>query len=149
MATMAASMKGQTPELKRYLRSNKLPNIYEALLTGLAVMCPGDPLQFILDKLRCLKENGIDELNWDMFVEEHMRPPNKIITESNLDFIFNLDDESMIADAVHKLTYDTGSGCDPCTMYYYRNLLNARSVKGHVDNSIDLRHVYFYSIYIL
>jgi hypothetical protein len=27
-------------------------------------MCPGDPLQFILDKLRALKENGIDELNW-------------------------------------------------------------------------------------
>lgn len=25
-----------------------------------------------------------------------MKPPNKVITESNLDFIFNLDDESMI-----------------------------------------------------
>lgn len=96
MANMAASMKGQKPELKHYLRSNKLPDIYEALLTGLAVMCPDDPLQFILDKLRNLKENGIDELNWDMFVEEYMKPPNKVITESNLDFIFNLDDESMI-----------------------------------------------------
>lgn len=32
----------------------------------------------------------------DMFVEEYMKPPNKVITESNLDFIFNLDDESMI-----------------------------------------------------
>ncbi|XP_061187510.1 F-box and leucine-rich repeat protein 13-like isoform X3 [Saccostrea echinata] len=96
MANMAASMKGQKPELKFYLRSNKLPDIYEALLTGLAVMCPDDPLQFILDKLRALKENGMDELNWDMFVEEHMKPPNKVITESNLEFIFNLDDESMI-----------------------------------------------------
>ena len=36
----------------------------QALLTGLAVMCPDDPLQFILDKLRCLKENGMEELNW-------------------------------------------------------------------------------------
>lgn len=32
----------------------------------------------------------------DMFVDEGMRPVAKIITESNLDFIFNLDDESMI-----------------------------------------------------
>lgn len=31
-----------------------------------------------------------------MFVEDYMKPPNKVITESNLDFIFNLDDESMI-----------------------------------------------------
>lgn len=30
MANMAASMKGQKPELKHYLRSNKLPDIYEA-----------------------------------------------------------------------------------------------------------------------
>ncbi|KAK3101016.1 hypothetical protein FSP39_000289 [Pinctada imbricata] len=93
---MAASMKGTKPALKSYLRSNKLPDVYEALLTGLAVMCPDDPLQFLLDKLRFLKETGLDNLNWDMFVEEHMKPPNKIISESNLDFIFNLDDESMI-----------------------------------------------------
>ncbi|XP_033744599.1 dynein regulatory complex subunit 6-like isoform X5 [Pecten maximus] len=93
---MAASMKGQTPELKLYLRSNKLPDIYEALLTGLAVMCPGDPHQFILDKLGFLVENGLGDLNWDMFVDPEMKPTNKIITESSLDFIFNMDDESII-----------------------------------------------------
>ncbi|XP_021365051.1 F-box/LRR-repeat protein 13-like isoform X4 [Mizuhopecten yessoensis] len=93
---MAASMKGQTPELKLYLRSNKLPDIYEALLTGLAVMCPGDPHQFILDKLGILVENGLGDLNWDMFVDSEMKPVNKIITESSLDFIFNMDDESII-----------------------------------------------------
>nr|XP_022311471.1 uncharacterized protein LOC111116766 [Crassostrea virginica] len=38
-------------------------------------------------------------------------------------------------EAIHKLTYDTGSGRDPCTMYYFRNLLNMRNVKGHVKNS--------------
>ncbi|XP_063407958.1 F-box and leucine-rich repeat protein 13-like isoform X2 [Mytilus trossulus] len=93
---MAASMKSSNPELKTYLRSNKLPDVYEALLTGLAIMCPDDPLQFLLDKLKFLTEGGLEELNWDMFVDEDMRPVAKIITESNLDFIFNLDDESMI-----------------------------------------------------
>lgn len=32
----------------------------------------------------------------DMFVEEYMKFFNKVIIESNLDFIFNFDDESMI-----------------------------------------------------
>ncbi|KAJ8301173.1 hypothetical protein KUTeg_020160 [Tegillarca granosa] len=67
-----------------------------ALLTGLAVMCPDDPLQFLLDKLGYLKECGTGKLNWDLFVAEHMKPVRKIITESNLDFIFNMDDESFI-----------------------------------------------------
>ena len=31
-----------------------------------------------------------------MFVDPSMKPVNKIITESNLDFIFNMDDESII-----------------------------------------------------
>ena len=32
----------------------------------------------------------------DSFVEEVMKPVNRIITESNLEFIFNLDDESLL-----------------------------------------------------
>lgn len=36
-----------------------------------------------------------------------MKPPNKVITESNLDFIFNLDDESMIVSRnfIHKMKW--------------------------------------------
>lgn len=45
----------------------------------------------------CSKHSdNFDFIFRDMFVEEYMKPPNKVITESNLDFIFNLDDESMI-----------------------------------------------------
>ena len=36
----------------------------QALLTGLAIMCPDDPHQFIIDKLRDLQENGLDGLEW-------------------------------------------------------------------------------------
>ncbi|XP_076469222.1 F-box and leucine-rich repeat protein 13-like isoform X1 [Babylonia areolata] len=89
---MAASLKGLSPEMRKYLRVNKLPDIYEALLTGLSVMCPDDPLQFILDKLKQLKEQGLGELQWDMFIDEDMKPYQKIITESNLDFIFNYEE---------------------------------------------------------
>lgn len=93
---MAASMKGLDPSLKKYLRSNKLPDVYEALITGLAVMCPDDPHQFIIDNLKYLIEFGTDELEWDLFVAEFMKPVNKVVSESNLEFIFNLDDESML-----------------------------------------------------
>ncbi|XP_060578635.1 F-box and leucine-rich repeat protein 13-like isoform X2 [Ruditapes philippinarum] len=93
---MAASMKGLDPALKKYLRSNKLPDVYEALITGLAVMCPDDPHQFIIDNLKYLLEHGTDELEWDLFVAKCMRPVNRIVSESNLEFIFNLDDESML-----------------------------------------------------
>ncbi|XP_052691623.1 uncharacterized protein LOC128169542 [Crassostrea angulata] len=49
-------------------------------------------------------------------------------------------------EAIHKLTYDTGSGRDPCTMYYYRNLLNARNLKGHVKNSYRPYKQLFYTV---
>lgn len=52
----------------------------------------------------------------------------------------------MVFQAIHKLTYDTGSGRDPCTMYYYRNLLNARNVKGHVKNSYRPYKQLFYTV---
>lgn len=52
----------------------------------------------------------------------------------------------LVFQAIHKLTYDTGSGRDPCTMYYYRNLLNARNVKGHVKNSYRPYKQLFYTV---
>ncbi|KAL3853207.1 hypothetical protein ACJMK2_016766 [Sinanodonta woodiana] len=92
----AASMKSLPHALKAYLRHNKLPDVYEALLTGLAVMCPEDPEQFIIDKLKGILEGGLENLSWDMFVAEDMKPPHKVVSESNLDFIFHVDDENMI-----------------------------------------------------
>ncbi|XP_046566026.1 dynein regulatory complex subunit 6-like, partial [Haliotis rubra] len=89
---MAASLKGLDPDLRKYLRINKLPDMYEALLTGLAVMCPEDPLQFILDRLRLIKEIGLENLQWDMFVEESEKPKMRFFSESNLDFLFNFDE---------------------------------------------------------
>ncbi|XP_041348601.1 dynein regulatory complex subunit 6-like isoform X2 [Gigantopelta aegis] len=89
---MAASLKGLSAELRRYIKQHKLPDIYEALLSGIAVMCPADPHQFILDKLRQLKEQGLENLHWDMFVDESHKPKVRIFTESNLDILFNFDE---------------------------------------------------------
>lgn len=92
--------------MRKYLRVNKLPDIYEALLTGLSVMCPDDPLQFILDKLLYLRENGLSELQWNMFIEEYMRPYHKVISESNLDFIFNYEEWLMPSPEMYAIAYN-------------------------------------------
>ncbi|XP_063435141.1 uncharacterized protein LOC134716217 [Mytilus trossulus] len=49
-------------------------------------------------------------------------------------------------EAIHKLTYNSGSGNDPCTAYYYRNLLNMRNVKGKVKNSYRPYKLLYYTI---
>ncbi|CAG5125421.1 unnamed protein product, partial [Candidula unifasciata] len=89
---MAASLRGISPELRKYISVNKLPEIYEAILCGLTVMCPEDYLSFILDKLMYLKKHGLEILHWDIFIEDYMKPKVRIVTESNLDMIFNFDE---------------------------------------------------------
>jgi hypothetical protein len=48
--------------------------------------------------------------------------------------------------AIYKLTYNTGSGADPGTMYYYRNLLNLRNVKGNVKNAYRPYKLLYYTV---
>lgn len=102
---MAASLRGLSSDLRQYLRVNKLPDIYEALLTGLSIMCPEDYLTFILEKLMYIKENGLECLEWDMFIEEEMKPKSRIVTESNLDMIFNFEEWLMPTPEMYTLAY--------------------------------------------
>ncbi|XP_055882986.1 dynein regulatory complex subunit 6-like isoform X2 [Biomphalaria glabrata] len=102
---MAASLRGVSPELREYLRINRLPDIYEALLSGLSIMCPEDCLTFILEKLMYLKEKGLDCLHWDMFIDEDMKPHHRIVTESNLDMIFNFEDWLMPTPEMYTAAY--------------------------------------------
>ncbi|KAK2190189.1 hypothetical protein NP493_87g05013 [Ridgeia piscesae] len=102
----AASLKGIDKGLKEYLKRNQLPEVYEALLSGLAVMCPDNPYQFILDRLLLgiipnmksddTGEPSIEGLHWDMFIDDEMKPKKKIISESNLEYIFNFDEDTQV-----------------------------------------------------
>lgn len=49
--------------------------------------------------------------------------------------------------AIPKLTFNSDSGQDPGTLYYYRNLLNHRDVKGEVKNSCRLYKLLFYTVF--
>ncbi|XP_064633493.1 F-box and leucine-rich repeat protein 13-like isoform X2 [Lineus longissimus] len=102
---MAASLKGLDPALKIYLRNNRLPDVYEALLTSVAVMCPDDPLQFIIDKLSVIRDQGYGILEWDVFIDEGMKPKSKIINESNLEYIFNFDENALPTPEMYAKAY--------------------------------------------
>lgn len=49
-------------------------------------------------------------------------------------------------ETIHKLTYNSQSGSDRCTYYYFRNLLNLRNVKGKVCNSFRAYKMLYYVI---
>ncbi|XP_050412952.2 dynein regulatory complex subunit 6-like isoform X2 [Patella vulgata] len=102
---MAGGLKELDPNLRKYLRVNKLPDVYEALLSGLAVICPADPLEFILNSLSRLDDLGLDALSWDMFIPTNMRPVIKVISDSNLDYIFNFDEYLMPTPEMYHTAY--------------------------------------------
>ncbi|ESO91191.1 hypothetical protein LOTGIDRAFT_228723 [Lottia gigantea] len=102
---MAAALKELDPEMRRYLRISKLPDLYEALLTGLAVVCPDDPLKFILECFDELEEVGKHELAWDLFIPDGYRPPRRIVSESNLDYIFNFDENTLPSAEMYTKAY--------------------------------------------
>ena len=52
-----------------------------------------------------------------------------------------------IFQAIYKMTYSTSSSRDRGTVYYYRNLLNARNVKGDVKNSFRAHKYLYYTVF--
>lgn len=74
------SLQSYEPKLQAYLLEQRYPAIMEALLTGLAVMVPEDPWKFMMEKIAELIEAGDGaEIYWDMFVDETLRPPVRIL----------------------------------------------------------------------
>ncbi|XP_078000896.1 F-box and leucine-rich repeat protein 13-like isoform X1 [Glandiceps talaboti] len=96
-----ASLKGVNPEIRKYLRKHKLPDIFESVITGLAVICPDDPLEFIAEKLRQFMGmrgdpvQGLENLKWDALIPEELKPKEKPLTSQYMDRVFNIDDENL------------------------------------------------------
>ncbi|XP_078659476.1 F-box and leucine-rich repeat protein 13-like isoform X2 [Branchiostoma floridae x Branchiostoma belcheri] len=101
-----SSLKGIDPQLKRYLRRHHVPDVFECIITGLAMNCPEDSLRFIVDKLRLLIDTNFDGMQWDMFVEEALKPSRKIVTESYLEQLFNCDENVQPTPEMYHKAYD-------------------------------------------
>lgn len=65
-------------------------------MSALAINCPDDPEAFILDKLKLITtdQEVLDDLRWDSFINEKLRPKNRVVRASVLDFLWSYEDEN-------------------------------------------------------
>ncbi|CAB4006387.1 Hypothetical predicted protein, partial [Paramuricea clavata] len=75
------ALKNCSAELRNYLFDYKLPEVFEALLTGLAIECPSDACEFVVDKLSLLNSNpdALESLQWDSFVSAENMPKDHLL----------------------------------------------------------------------
>ncbi|XP_071961643.1 F-box and leucine-rich repeat protein 13-like [Antedon mediterranea] len=96
-----ASLKVVDPELRRYLKIHKIPDIFESVITSLAVQTPDDPYEFIICKLKELivmkKEtvHGLEALKWDYLIPDSHKPTKQLISGVFIDSILVIDDENL------------------------------------------------------
>ncbi|XP_075255826.1 uncharacterized protein LOC142348383 isoform X2 [Convolutriloba macropyga] len=67
------------------MRSAEYP--YKAVLSGLTVIRPQDSLAYIEENLGDLKDLEYSEIKWDILIPDELRPKQKLIVPSALDFV--------------------------------------------------------------
>ncbi|XP_050956298.1 dynein regulatory complex subunit 6 [Labeo rohita] len=67
---MMTSFQDSDPIIRDYLIKHSLPQIYKALLAGLCVSCPEDPLHFIEEKILLILEDQDFEICWHTFIDK-------------------------------------------------------------------------------
>eukprot|EP00106_Octopus_bimaculoides_P000155 XP_014767597.1 PREDICTED: F-box/LRR-repeat protein 13-like isoform X7 [Octopus bimaculoides] len=82
-------------ELKQYLVHHRIPDICEALMTALAMMCPEDPYLFIINKLLHIKEQGLQSVRWDMFLDETIKS-RRALYKCRFEFSFEEDEDENV-----------------------------------------------------
>lgn len=87
------------PSLRYYLRSNRLAEVHEALISSLLICQPEDPIRWLLScllELNSLPISAKVNLEWNYFIPEIYRPFNRpICIESSLSYIFAVCDDTL------------------------------------------------------
>ena len=87
------------PSLRYYLRSQRLAEIHEALISSLLVCQPADPIAWLtscLIELHSLPASTAINLEWNYFIPEIYRPVNRPLNvESSLSYIFAICDDTL------------------------------------------------------
>ncbi|XP_075455745.1 F-box and leucine-rich repeat protein 13 isoform X2 [Ascaphus truei] len=100
-----ASLRNADVHLRTYIIRHSLPEIYEALLCGLTVMCPENPLQFLEQKIKEMLEKGHNTLVWDAFIDEAKKPKVKAMTGSYLEYLFGSEDDQSVSPELFRKAY--------------------------------------------
>ncbi|XP_025729030.1 F-box and leucine-rich repeat protein 13 [Callorhinus ursinus] len=104
-----ASLRTANPRLRNYFKENYIPQVCEALLCGLLITCPEDPLKYLQKMIITIMENGLESLLWDMCIDPSMRPKIRRLSETYMEQLFGLDDQLMTPELMIKAcTFYTG-----------------------------------------
>ncbi|XP_059252962.1 F-box and leucine-rich repeat protein 13 isoform X1 [Mustela nigripes] len=104
-----ASLRTANPQLRNYFKENYIPQVCEALLCGLLITCPEDPLKYLQKMIITIMENGLESLLWDMCIDPSMRPKIRRLSETYMEQLFGLDDQLMTPELMIKAcTFYTG-----------------------------------------
>nr|XP_044625321.1 dynein regulatory complex subunit 6 isoform X3 [Equus asinus] len=88
-----ASLRTASPALRSYFKENYIPQVFEALLCGVLVTCPEDPLRYLEETIITIMESGLESLLWDMYIDPSMKPKIRRLSETYMERLFGLDDQ--------------------------------------------------------
>ncbi|XP_004602328.1 dynein regulatory complex subunit 6 [Sorex araneus] len=104
-----ASLRNASPSLKNYFKKNYIPQVCEALLCGILINRPEDPLRYLEEMIIFIKENGLQNLLWDMCIDPSLKPTIRRLSETYMEQLFGLDDQLMTPELMIKAcTFYTG-----------------------------------------
>ena len=87
------------PSLRFYLRSQRIAEIHEALISSLLVCQPEDPVAWLIScliELHSLPPAAKVNLTWDYFIPEVYQPVNRPCNvESSLSYVFAVCDDTL------------------------------------------------------
>lgn len=142
------SLKNCDPQLRRYLLVHRLPDIFEAIVSALAVNCPRDPQAFILEKLKLIinYEEVLDDLRWDSFIDQKNRPKNRVVKASVLDFLWSYEDEnSQPTPGMYQKAYNLYNGklkksCFSAWMRYHKYMRRKKALLAKKLENAQIWH---------
>ncbi|XP_072647554.1 F-box and leucine-rich repeat protein 13 isoform X10 [Canis lupus baileyi] len=91
-----ASLRTADSRLRSYFKENYIPQVCEALLCGLLITCPEDPLKYLQKMIITIMESGLESLLWDMCIDPSMKPKIRRLSETYMEQLFGLDDQLML-----------------------------------------------------
>ncbi|XP_048952596.1 dynein regulatory complex subunit 6 isoform X9 [Canis lupus dingo] len=104
-----ASLRTADSRLRSYFKENYIPQVCEALLCGLLITCPEDPLKYLQKMIITIMESGLESLLWDMCIDPSMKPKIRRLSETYMEQLFGLDDQLMTPELMIKAcTFYTG-----------------------------------------
>jgi len=120
------ALKEANAKLRKYIINHNISEIYESLVCGLVIEKPEDPLQWIILKLKDVRETS-KNLSWDSYISENLKSQARPLAAYFMDQVFSFGEDSttvptskMFAQAYYHYYNTLYSKCFIAWLTYYR-----------------------------